>query len=73
MVIAARREGKLEEVADEIKSAGGEAFIVAGDVSKVCLMQDTLPRQIHEVAAHSSSNSLVLPSGIDHVPQEPPA
>lgn len=35
MVIAARREDKLQEVADEIKSAGGEAAIVVGDISKV--------------------------------------
>eukprot|EP00903_Cladosiphon_okamuranus_P015715 g14507.t1 len=34
VVIAARREDKLQEVADEIKSSGGEAVVVAGDVSK---------------------------------------
>eukprot|EP00752_Nemacystus_decipiens_P011774 g10447.t1 len=34
VVIAARREAKLQEVADEITSAGGEAVIVVGDVSK---------------------------------------
>eukprot|EP00752_Nemacystus_decipiens_P011779 g10451.t1 len=34
VVIAARREDKLQEVADEIKSAGGEAVVVAGDISK---------------------------------------
>eukprot|EP00903_Cladosiphon_okamuranus_P015721 g14511.t1 len=34
VVIAARREDKLQEVADEINSAGGEAIVVAGDISK---------------------------------------
>lgn len=38
VVIAARREDKLQEVADEIKSAGGEAAVVAGDISKVCFL-----------------------------------
>lgn len=36
VVVAARREDKLQEVADEIKSAGGEAVVVMGDISKVC-------------------------------------
>lgn len=36
VVVAARREDKLREVADEIKSAGGEAVVVVGDISKVC-------------------------------------
>ena len=35
VVLAARREDKLQQVADEIKSAGGEAAIVVGDTSKV--------------------------------------
>ena len=35
VVISARREDKLQEVADEIKAVGGETAIVAGDVSKV--------------------------------------
>ncbi|CBN74948.1 short-chain dehydrogenase/reductase SDR [Ectocarpus siliculosus] len=34
VVIAARREVKLDEVAAEIKSAGGEVAVVVGDVSK---------------------------------------
>eukprot|EP00903_Cladosiphon_okamuranus_P014875 g13774.t1 len=34
VVLAARREVKLEEVADEIKATGGEVVIVMGDVSK---------------------------------------
>eukprot|EP00903_Cladosiphon_okamuranus_P013047 g12171.t1 len=33
VVLAARREEKLQEVADEITSAGGEAVVVVGDVS----------------------------------------
>eukprot|EP00903_Cladosiphon_okamuranus_P008986 g8596.t1 len=33
VVLAARREDKLQEVADEIRSAGGEAVVVVGDVS----------------------------------------
>ena len=35
VVIAARREVKLDEVAEEIKSAGGDVAVVMGDVSKV--------------------------------------
>eukprot|EP00752_Nemacystus_decipiens_P011786 g10457.t1 len=34
VVIVARREDKLQAVADEIKSAGGEAVVFAGDISK---------------------------------------
>ncbi|CAM9191309.1 unnamed protein product [Ectocarpus fasciculatus] len=34
VVIAARREVKLDEVAEEIKSAGGDVAVVMGDVSK---------------------------------------
>ncbi|CAN0123925.1 unnamed protein product, partial [Scytosiphon promiscuus] len=34
VVIAARREDKLKEVVDEIASAGGEAVLVVGDVTK---------------------------------------
>ncbi|CAM9968583.1 unnamed protein product, partial [Ectocarpus fasciculatus] len=34
VVIAARREDKLDEVAEEIKSAGGDVAIAVGDVSK---------------------------------------
>ncbi|CAM9475484.1 unnamed protein product [Ectocarpus fasciculatus] len=34
VVIAARGEDKLKEVADEITSAGGEAVVVAGDIFK---------------------------------------
>lgn len=33
--MSARGEDKLKAVAEEIKSAGGEALVVAGDVSKV--------------------------------------
>lgn len=33
--MSARNEDKLRAVADEIKSAGGEAVVVVGDVSKV--------------------------------------
>lgn len=35
VVVAARREDMLQEVADEIKAAGGEAVVVVGDVSRV--------------------------------------
>lgn len=35
VVIAARREDKLKEVADEIKAAGGGVALAVGDVSKV--------------------------------------
>ena len=35
VVLSARTEAKLQAVADEIKAAGGEAVVVAGDVSKV--------------------------------------
>lgn len=35
VVIAARGEDKLKQVADEITSAGGEAVVVAVDISKV--------------------------------------
>lgn len=41
MIIAARREDKLQEVADEIKSAGGEAVVVVVDISKV---RSSVPR-----------------------------
>eukprot|EP00904_Undaria_pinnatifida_P012047 jgi/Undpi1/7973/HiC_scaffold_24.g10445.m1 len=34
VVLSARTEAKLQAVADEIKAAGGEAVVVAGDVSK---------------------------------------
>ncbi|CAM9891665.1 unnamed protein product [Ectocarpus sp. 6 AP-2014] len=34
VVIAARREDKLKEVADEIKAAGGEVALAVGDASK---------------------------------------
>eukprot|EP00752_Nemacystus_decipiens_P011780 g10452.t1 len=34
VVIVARREAKLQEVADKIKSGGGKAVIVVGDISK---------------------------------------
>ena len=34
VVITARREAALNEVADEIKAAGGEVFAVATDISK---------------------------------------
>lgn len=37
VVVAARREDKLEEVVVEIEAAGGEALLVVGDVSKVCV------------------------------------
>lgn len=33
--MAARSEDKLKVLAEEIKSAGGEAAVVVGDVSKV--------------------------------------
>lgn len=35
MVIAARREDKLQEVADEIESTGGEVVVVVGNVAEV--------------------------------------
>lgn len=35
VVLSARTEEKLQVVAEEIRSEGGEALIVAGDVSKV--------------------------------------
>lgn len=34
-VLSARTESKLQAVADEIRTAGGEVVVVAGDVSKV--------------------------------------
>ena len=37
-MLASRTEANLQVVAEEIKTEGGEAIVVAGDVSKVQLL-----------------------------------
>jgi len=46
VILAARRTDRLEELADEIKAAGGEAFAVAMDVTKAASVQAALEASI---------------------------
>ena len=59
VVLSARTEHKLQAVAEEITSGGGEAIVVVADVSKV--KQNCENLAVGSRGSHSNTFSLCVP------------
>lgn len=61
VVLAARRQARLDEVANEIRSKGGRAYASAGDIALPKPMSGLLRMQDANLAASTSPSTMPAP------------
>ena len=64
VVISARRTAQLEEIADEIKKAGGEVLAVSCDISGVLWTCDTVQHQLLQWPAEVQGSGLLFEKAV---------